>query len=50
MGTPSEQEIDYEQEGNMNQCKNLEEAAAKLAVSPLTLRRWARDGKSNPFV
>ena len=29
----------------MNQCKNLEEAAATLAVSPLTLRRWARDGK-----
>jgi len=29
----------------MNQCKGLEEAATRLAVSPLTLRRWARDGK-----
>ena len=27
------------------QCLCLDEAAAKLAVSPLTLRRWARDKK-----
>jgi len=30
---------------SMSQCRGLDEAAAKLAVSPLTLRRWARDGK-----
>jgi excisionase family DNA binding protein len=29
----------------MNQCRGLEEAAMRLAVSPLTLRRWARDRK-----
>jgi excisionase family DNA binding protein len=28
-----------------NQCRGLEEAAMRLAVSPLTLRRWARDRK-----
>lgn len=26
-------------------CMGLEEAAARLAVQPSTLRRWARDGK-----
>jgi excisionase family DNA binding protein len=29
----------------MNQCLCLEEAATRLAVSPFTLRRWARDKK-----
>lgn len=29
----------------INRCLGLEEAASKLSVSPLTLRRWARDHK-----
>lgn len=29
----------------INRCLGLEEAASKLSVSPLTLRRWARDKK-----
>src|SRR4051794_19522544 len=32
-------------ESIMTQCRCLEDAAAKLAVSPLTLRRWAKEGK-----
>ncbi len=28
-----------------NRCLGLEEAASQLSVSPLTLRRWARDKK-----
>ena len=30
---------------HVNQCLGLDEAASKLSVSPLTLRRWARDKK-----
>lgn len=29
----------------MNHCIGLDEAAARLAVQPSTLRRWAKDGK-----
>ncbi len=29
----------------INRCLGLEDAASKLSVSPLTLRRWARDKK-----